>query len=64
LNTSNEVLTARITVELLKDSGGLEQTLYTIVSDIQPGQQKTFTASSIDTFANCTDFNISIVVWN
>jgi hypothetical protein len=64
LNTSNEVLTARITVELLKDSGGLEQTLFTIVSDIQPGQQKTFTASSIDTFANCTDFNISIVVWN
>jgi len=63
LNTSNEVLSARITVGFLTDGGGLDQTGHTVVADIQPGQQKTFTVSSIDTWANCTDFSIIIEVW-
>jgi D-Tyr-tRNAtyr deacylase len=64
LNTSDEVLTARITVGFLTDGGGLDQTQYTLVADIQPGQQKSFTVSSIDTFNNCTDFSIMIEVWD
>jgi hypothetical protein len=64
LNTSNEVLKARITVEFLRETGGVEQTQFTLVADIQPGQQKTFTVSSIDTFNNCTDFSIAVVVWD
>jgi hypothetical protein len=64
LNTSNEVLTARITIGFITDGGGLDQTQYTMVADIQPGQQKTFTVSSIDTFNNCTDFSILIEVWD
>jgi hypothetical protein len=64
LNTSNEVLTARITIGFITDGGGLDQTQYTLVADIQPGQQKTFTVSSIDTFNNCTDFSILIEVWD
>jgi hypothetical protein len=63
LNTSNEVLSARVTVGFLTDGGGLDQTGFTLVSDIQPGQQKTFTVSSIDTFNNVTDFSIIIEVW-
>ena len=63
LNTSNEVLSARITVGFLTDGGGLDQTGHTVVADIQPGQQKTFTVSSIDTWSNCTDFSIIIEVW-
>jgi energy-coupling factor transporter transmembrane protein EcfT len=63
LNLSNEILNARITVEFIKESGGIEQTRYTTVSEIQPGQQKTFTVSTLDTFSNCTDFNISVEVW-
>ena len=64
LNTSNEVLSARIIVGFLADGGGLDQTGYTMVSDIQPGQQKTFTVSSLDTFNNVTDFSIIIQLWN
>jgi hypothetical protein len=64
LNTSSEVLSARITVGFLTESGGLDQPGYTMVADIQPGQQKTFTVSSIDTFNNVTDFSIIIQVWN
>jgi hypothetical protein len=64
LNTSTEVLSARITIGFLADGGGLDQTQYTIVADIQPGQQKTFTVSSIDTFNNVTDFSIIVQVWS
>ena len=64
LNTSDEVLTARITIGFLTDGGGLDQTQYTLVADIQPGQQKSFTVSSIDTFNNCSDFSIVIEVWD
>jgi uncharacterized membrane protein len=64
LNTSNEVLTARITIGFLTETGGLDQTQYTLVADIQPGQQKTFNVSSIDTFNNVTDFSIMIEVWD
>ena len=64
LNTSNEVLSARITIGFLTENGKLDQTQYTVVADIQPGQQKTFTVSSIDTFNNVTDFSIIVQVWS
>jgi hypothetical protein len=63
LNTSTEVLSARITIGFLAD-GGLDQTQFTVVSDIQPGQQKTFTVSSIDTFNNVNDFTIIVETWS
>ncbi len=63
LNVSNQVLNARITVEFIGSSGTVAQTSYTTTADIQPGQQKTFTVSSLDTFDTYSGFNISVEVW-
>lgn len=62
INLSDDVLSARITVEFLNDIGVVEQTAFATINDLDPGEQKTFTAYSPLSFVPLVDFNISVEV--
>jgi hypothetical protein len=62
-NMSDEVLSARVTAEFLTATGAVAQTKWVKVSDLAPGEEKSFSVKADLYVGEFFGFNVYVEVW-